>query len=234
MNTSQRLKDIKRFYSVLENLENNLGGKISLSNCSGRDRWPQRGVYFFFETSQMQVDSGTGLRVTRVGTHALKTGSKSTLWKRLAQHKGTVKNGGGNHRGSIFRLLVGKAILEKKETRCPSWGVGSSAQKEITQKEIAIECMVSEIIRQMPFLYLKIPDEPNPNSLRGYIERNSIALLSNYNRSPVDFPTEDWLGFHCPHSKVGKSGLWNQNHVDEGYAADFIDIFEKLTKGTNF
>ena len=29
------------------------------------------------------------LRIVRVGTHGLKTGSRSTLWGRLSQHRGT-------------------------------------------------------------------------------------------------------------------------------------------------
>ena len=32
----------------------------------------------------------------------------------------------------------------------------------------------------MPFLWLEVPDPPGPDSLRGYIERNAIVLLSNY------------------------------------------------------
>jgi len=34
----------------------------------------------------------------------------TTLWARLSQHRGSAKSGGGNHRCSIFRLLVGRAL----------------------------------------------------------------------------------------------------------------------------
>ena len=38
----------------------------------------------------------------------------------------------------------------------------------------------------MSFLWLPIGDEPGPNSRRGYMERNAIALLSNYGKDPLD------------------------------------------------
>jgi hypothetical protein len=34
----------------------------------------------------------------------------------------------------------------------------------------------------MRFLWIDIDDEPGPASIRGFIERNSIALLSNHGR----------------------------------------------------
>jgi hypothetical protein len=69
-----------------------------------------RGVYFFFEGGELRSQSGSGGLVVRIGTHAVSVGSKSTLWGRLAQHRGSL-SGNGNHRGSIFRLWVGSALL---------------------------------------------------------------------------------------------------------------------------
>src|SRR5689334_11893528 len=97
-----RLRGFESFYEALARLEKTLGGKRTLQDCQGRMTWPRRGVYFFFEEGERRSDSGEGLRVTRVGTHAVSIGSKTTLWKRLAQHKGSARGGGGNHRGSIF------------------------------------------------------------------------------------------------------------------------------------
>ena len=88
--------------------------------------------------------------------------------------------------------------------------------------------MVSKVIGKMPFLYLSINDDSGPDSLRGYIERNSIALLSNYNISALDPPSDDWLGDECNREKVRNSGLWNQNHVDETYDPDFLNALEIL------
>ena len=83
--------------------------------------------------------------------------------------------------------------------------------------EIALERKVSEVIGNMRFLWLGIEDEPGPNSKRGFVERNSIALLSNYNKPALDMPSATWLGHYCNKERVKKSGLWNQNHVEESY-----------------
>ena len=224
----QRLEDITYFYNLLSKLEKKLQGKTNLSISTGNDIWPIRGIYFFFESGELRQESGSGLRVTRIGTHALKTGAKTTLWKRLSQHKGILKNGGGNHRGSIFRLLVGTAIISAQNLNYPTWGQGNSGTKEIREAEIPLEKLVSQFIRQMPFIYLDVPDAPGPNSLRGYIEINCIALLSNYAKDPIDQSSATWQGKKCNREKVRESGLWNQNHVDEPYDPNFITTLEDL------
>jgi len=209
------------FYEILQDLEDKLGGRRFLSNCNGSMQWPRQGVYFFFESGEKR-SSGSELRVVRVGTHALKRNSKTTLWDRLRMHRGTIggkRSGGGDHRASIFRFHVGSAILRKQrlEKEYPTWGKGSSAHTEIKDKEYPIERMVSQYIRKMPFLWLKIEDSPGPNSKRAYIERNSIILLSNYGEidtlKTIDPPSKEWLGFYCTNKKVNQSGLWNVNHV---------------------
>ena len=108
-----RLNDLRRFYDLLAALERKLGGKRTLADCDGRMDWPRRGVYFFFETGEIRVHSGQGLRVVRVGTHARTSGGRTTLWKRLSRHRGVRKSGGGDHRGSIFRLHVGTALINR-------------------------------------------------------------------------------------------------------------------------
>jgi hypothetical protein len=71
--------------------------------------------------------------------------------------------------------------------------------------------------------------------VRGYIERNAIALLSNYNKAPLDPPSPGWLGCHYNRPgvrdaglRVRTSGLWNSNHVDEIYDPVFLDELERL------
>src|SRR4051794_11616690 len=51
-------------------------------------KWPQRGVYLFEESGEERTDSGAGLRVARVGTHALKENGRTVLWTRLSQLEG--------------------------------------------------------------------------------------------------------------------------------------------------
>lgn len=223
-----RLEDLKRFYALLNELEARLGGKRTLANCDGRMHWPSRGVYFFYEPGEARSDSGNGVRVVRVGTHALTTSSRTTLWNRLSQHRGQVKSGGGNHRGSIFRLIVGTALIAKHGYDFPTWGKGSTAAATIRAGEARLECEVSKIIGAMPFLWLAIEDEPGEGSQRGYIERNAIALLSNYGKPALDAPSPGWLGHYCNRERARQSGLWNSNHVDESCDPAFLDRLAQL------
>lgn len=226
---ASRLDDLQRFYRVMEQLQARVGRKRSLSACTGKMSWPRRGVYFFFEGGEQRSDSGTGLRVVRVGTHALSAGSGTKLWQRLSQHRGSAKTGGGNHRGSIFRLLVGEALARQSHAELiGTWGKGSSASCDIRMGEREQEEHVSAVIGTMPFLWLDVDDEPGPASLRGYVERNTIALLSNYNKAPLDSPSSEWLGQFSARRKVRLSGLWNQNHVDEQYDPSFLGLLNHL------
>lgn len=222
----KRLEDLIRFYNSMSRLENKIDGRRLLTDCNGRMKWPERGVYFFMENGEDRSDSGQGLRIVRVGTHALTNGSKTTLWRRLSQHKGQEKAGGGNHRGSIFRLIVGTAL--DKDHKYPTWGQGQTAARDLRSIEDPLEKKVSQIIRAMPFLWLPINDEPSRDSLRAYIERNSIALLSNSGKEKVDLPSRTWIGHECSRERVRSSGLWNQNHVDEEYEPEFLDALDRL------
>lgn len=223
---SQRIFDLQRFYSAIERLQNSLGGTRTLGSSSGRLKWPRRGVYFFMQDGETRSETGSGLRIVRVGTHALKQGSATKLWTRLSQHRGFVHSGGGNHRGSIFRLIVGTALKARDGHVCDSWDVGSSASANIRAGEVLLESDVSRFICKMPFVWIEVDDDPGPGSLRGYIERNSIALLSNYGKEFVDPPSPGWLGHYCDRERVRMSGLWNSNHIDESYDPGFLDCLE--------
>ena len=88
--SDRRLQDLIRFYSILNELEKTIGAR-ALADCRGRMKWPARGVYFFREAGESRSDTGEGLRVVRVGTHALKAGGSTTLWSRLSTHRGQVR-----------------------------------------------------------------------------------------------------------------------------------------------
>ena len=225
---NERREHLISFYSILDRLEKESGGARKLSDCSGRMDWPKRGVYFFRESDEDRVDTGTGPRIVRVGTHALKVGSSTRLWTRLSQHRGQPSTGGGNHRGSIFRLIVGTALASREGFESPTWGDGSTANREVRDSEYDLECKVSKVIGDMTFLWLSIADDAGPESQRGYIERNAIALLSNYGRGPLDQPSQGWLGHHCNRERVRNSGLWNSNHVDERYDPAFLDRLDQF------
>jgi hypothetical protein len=148
--------------------------------------WPGRGVYFFRENSELRFETGNDPRIVRVGTHALKAGSGTKLWTRLSQHRGQLRTGGGNHRGSIFRLIVGAALIRRDRLSFPTWGIGTTADKNTRQGEVALEREVSQVIGAMTLIWVPIEDDAGPQSRRGFIERNAIALLSNYNKPPFD------------------------------------------------
>ena len=221
-----RLDDLKRFYEILAALDRKVKGARTLTNCSGRMHWPRRGVYFFREVGEERSDTGDGPRIVRVGTHATKAGASSTLWGRLRQHRGTVRRAGGDHRTSIFRGHVGASLIEREGLICRSWGRGSSAPRSVKDAEALLERKVSAVIGAMPFLWLEVTDEPGPNSLRAYIERNAIALLSNYRKPQSDSPSCQWLGRLCNRKRVRDSGLWNSNHVNEQYQPRFLEVLE--------
>ena len=77
----------------------------------------------------------------------------------MSQHRGKT-NGGGNHRGSIFRLIVGDALIARDNRDVPSWGRGNAAPPDIVKAEDAFEREVSEVIRQMPFLWVGVERRP--------------------------------------------------------------------------
>jgi hypothetical protein len=136
--------------------------------------------------------------------------------------------GGGNHRGSIVRLIVGKSLIAKGGYQYPTWGVGNSGCAQDRAGEVTPEAEVSQIIGAMTLLWLAIEDPPGAESQRGCVERNAIALLSNYNKPAIDPPSPGWLGHHCDRERVRKSGLWNSNHVDEEYDPLFLDRLQHL------
>ncbi len=225
-----RIEDTITFYAHLQELERRSGGKHTLSNSNGRMDWPERGVYFFFEPGENRSGSGDGPRVVRIGTHALTAKSGTSLWNRLRQHRGTLHPPGGNHRGSIFRLLIGEALIRHDGLTAvaSTWGQGSNAPRDVREDERPIEIEVSRHIGAMPFLFVPILDAPGPDSKRGYIERNVIALLSGYDAAGIDPPSAEWLGASSGRERVRRSGLWNNNHVDEDYSPEFLDVFGTL------
>lgn len=80
----------------------------------------------------------------------------------------------------------------------------------------------------MPFLWLDVPDALGPQSARGRIERHAIALLSHARTPAADHLSATWLGLHSDRPRVRKSGLWNNNHVDEAGDAAFLSEMAEL------
>jgi len=204
-------------------------GAPPLGTCSAAMRWPERGVYFFLDPSERRANDDAQFRIVRVGTHSLKLGSWSTLWGRLRQHRGQA-SGMGNHRGSVFRRHVGQALLARDGVRHPTWGVRPAASREVIEAEREMEERVSAYLARLLVTHVAVLDEPGPASLRGYVERNAIALLSSMGRE-VDVPSAEWLGQFAKSEAIRRSGLWNVRHVGEGVEEGFLGRLGELVGG---
>lgn len=228
------MSDIERFYGLLHNLAARCGGPRRLRDCHGRMEWPERGVYFFFEEGELRPNGAQ--RVARVGTHAVSTGSRTTLWKRLSQHRGSVggrRPGGGNHRASVFRLHVGRSLINRDgdpDGISATWGQSSSQpDAQIRHAEYANERRVTELIGNMPLLWLEVDDAAGTSSDRALIEAGTIALLSRIAHRSAESASPAWLGRYSDRPAVRESGLWNVNHTG-GPALDFLDRMEYWTR----
>lgn len=228
--------DLDRFYSILDDLSRKGEQGRPLRQYSGKAGLPPRGVYFFREPGEYRTGADGPPRIVRVGTHAVSLNAKSTLWGRLRTHLGT-RAGSGNHRGSIFRLHVGRALLARDGRSLESWGLGSSVPKHLRGDSAAmsaedeIEQRVSEYIGGMSILWVGVPDLPSADSLRSVIEKNAIGLVSN-KRRPLDIASPSWLGRHSPREEIRESQLWNLNYVDHTYDPAFLDQLEAAAQST--
>lgn len=222
---------LERFYSIIDDLTDRQGAP-AFAELDGRMPWPERGVYFVFEPGEVRSLSAGVPRVVQVGTHALNVGSGTTLWNRLRQHRGS-RAGIGNHRGSIFRMHVGRALIARYGLHAsfPEWDRGGSAPREVVQSERGMEEMVSEVIGRMRVAWVAVLDEPGPGSERGVIERSAIALLASEGRV-VDPPSRRWLGRFAPSDAIRGSGLWNVNHVGAGTETGFLDDLAAYAEAT--
>ncbi len=221
-----RLSDLDRFYGLLARLAATGSGAAKLEGCTSTSV-PSHGVYFFWQSGENRMTAPFDGRIVRIGTHAVSEGSKATLWNRLRTHRGG-KDGSGNHRGSIFRLHVGQALLRKteREAELPSWGIGQSAPAHVRKAEAEMEREVSQIIRDMPVLWINVSDRASPDSDRAYLERNLIALVAGAT-GPVDLPTTNWLGNWSSRDAIPTSGLWNVNYVQDSYDPFALDVLER-------
>ena len=216
--------DLDHFYAALRCLAAQPHQGLQLGECNGRMSWPDRGVYFFVEPGEFR-QGAEELRVVRVGTHAVSIGSRSTLWGRLRAHRG-ASDGSGNHRGSVFRRHIGVALLEHGDHRkVTTWGVGSSAPRPVRIREAALELAVTAYLAKTRVFWVDVPDAPGRDSMRSFIERNAIALLSNM-LNPLDQPSKEWLGRWSDREEIRKSGLWNVDFVRNVHDPGFLRVLD--------
>ena len=143
---AQRQADVDEFYLAMGGLADRLGGPRRLAECTGKDIWPRRGVYFFYEDGQVRSD-GSG-RVVRVGTHALTAADGTTLWSSAAAPRGNLADRrplGGNHRASVFRRACGGRVdpprpRARRAAQVPGWtaaarpGIGRAGKRRSSRR----------------------------------------------------------------------------------------------------
>jgi hypothetical protein len=182
-----------------------------------RRELPERGVYVFLDPSE-RSSLYEGPRIVRIGTHAVSQGSKATLRGRLRNHLGP-SHGGGGHRGSVFRLHVGRAFLNT-EPECwgpmPAWGVEQKASRDVLESELPLEKRVSEYLGGLEVFVLAIDDAPSKASMRAIVETQLIGLMTA-DHSPVEASSPLWLGRHTGVPDIVTTGLWNVRDVGRPY-----------------
>jgi hypothetical protein len=164
----------------------------------------------------------------------ISAGSVATLRNRLRTHLGT-RVGAGNHRASVFRLHVGRAIIGRDllEGDFPNWGKGQSAPKEITEREAPLEAKVSEYIGNLRVLFVPVLDTAGTGSMRATIERQFISMFTE-NLCAIEESSSMWLGRFSDKSSIRDSGLWNIRDVGSEYDPKFIPLLDGLVKRNFF
>lgn len=210
-----RVSDLRTLYSHIA--EARKRGQTFLLGELAERTLPERGVYIFLDASEQSAWS-RGPRIVRVGTHGVSLGSKSSLRNRLRNHLGP-SHGIGSHRGSIFRLHVGRAMLEaggRNEPEVPSWGVGQQAPKPVPDLEIALERRVTDYLRQLEVFVFAIDDPASKTSLRAVAETQLIGLMTAGGVG-LEAMSDRWLGNHSPVASIRQTGLWNVRDVGAPY-----------------
>ncbi len=221
-----RRQAINRAYGLFEQLAKPKGARTLRDVLA--DDLPSHGVYFFFDESEPTGYSKSLSRLVRIGTHGVSIGSTATLRNRLRTHLGT-RAGAGNHRASVFRLHVGRAIIEREQLHAdyPNWGKGQSAPRAITDTEAPLEARVSQYIGGLRVLFVPIIDAAGIGSLRATIERQFIALFTEHS-CPIESSSPGWLGRFSEKPTIRDTGLWNVRDVGGDYDLKFIPFFENV------
>jgi hypothetical protein len=215
-------------YNIIEGLDRTTG-LMRMRDLFKREI-PEAGIYLFFDEQEPRLKEITKLRVVRVGTHGVAEGSKASLRHRMRTHYGTV-SGEGNHRSSIFRLHVGRSLMNAKMVPAiASWGV-QMLDREALGAEREIEQAVSKYLGDLLVLLINVPGLSNKRNDRAYLEQSLISLLSNA-CNPLDPPNSGWLGLSSDKQEIRKSGIWNVNHVYQRVDPSFINVLDYYVSAT--
>ena len=164
---------------------------------------PKNGLYFFYELGETSVHGVAG-RIVRVGNHPR---SQDALVRRLRDHYS------GNKNGSVFRRLLGGALLRRANLSnpclAPAPGQGHWETHGLKSCEDCrpIEMIVSQLLRDaFAFRCVRVEDRAERNRL----EASIIAALAGCSACRA---SAGWLGHFAYSQVVRSSGLWNSDYV---------------------
>ncbi|KUG03474.1 hypothetical protein ASZ90_019110 [hydrocarbon metagenome] len=226
-----RKRDLDALYRILDWYEHREGNRIYIGEIS-RKTLPAKGWCFFYEKGECRQKTSEP-RIVRVESYS-EQDEKISIYNQLLTHRGNIAgvySGGGNHRRSFLRKHIGTAIMNKLARSCTTWEedqVNASTRKT----EHWLESLVSEVTGSMEVLVVPIDNNRDMGRIAKYIEKNAIALLSNFNKDPVDSPSSDWLGSRCSNPLVRGSGVWNSNGVMYQYDQHFLEVFKRIVRGS--
>jgi len=159
---------------------------------------PLDGVYAFFERGEKcRINGRKVKRIVRVGINE----QDGNFRKRIRQHYGNVNSLMGHTTGSVFRNLVGGALLRKaKDRRWKRWVDKIGSFPDVEKKVSA------QLRRNFTFVCFRL----NTQTGRHRVEKGLIGLLACC--SP-HAPSKRWLGYHAADERVQESCLWNRNYT---------------------
>ena len=194
MSHDRRESDRRRLHDLLDRLAARPGGLRRLSECHGRLGWPRQGVYFFYEDGETGPDGRP--RVVRVGMQRPDPDQPVHPVGGASQHRGNVggrRPGGGNHRGSIFRLHVGAALIRRtgSPTTCLPQLLARPEPATLHPGERDVERAVSALIGRMPFTWLAVPTQPDGTSARGPSSATPTRSSPAYRQCGMARPQRD-------------------------------------------
>jgi hypothetical protein len=164
----------------------------------------QDGLYFFFEDDETSRHGPTG-RVVRVGNHPRSEGG---LVRRLRQHYS------GNKNGSVFRKLLGSALLRSRDPDTPC--LAPAPGKGHWELQGARPCALCRVLEAEVSSSLRAGFRFRCIEIRDRNERNlfEVMLVATLAQCQVCKPSGGWLGRHAYVDRVRESGLWNVQYSD--------------------
>lgn len=187
------------------------------------DGVPTDGLYFFYEDGETNAHGG-GPRIVRVGNHPRSVGG---LRKRLHDHYS------GNKNGSVFRKLLGGALIRRRNPNnpCllprPGEGHWERHGKRTCSRCKPIEHEVSSLLRErFSFRCVRIVARAERN-------RFEQALIASLAKCPKCEASPTWLGQYAYSPNVQQSGLWNSDFIDSVLlTSSELSRFENLVQQT--